>query len=106
VGGVTANTVDKSKGLLICARAAVPHFRRGEAQVSDVKSVTPSTLLRPGAHPLPLASMSGRPVDQLPLLSAAVGGPVAGNGLGASACEAMLRGLNITDARDLGGSHA
>ena len=74
--------------------------------MSDVKSVSPSTLPRPEVHALTLVSMSGRPVDQLPLLPAAVGGPRAGKGFGASACEAMLRGLNITDARDLRGSHA
>ena len=77
---------------LICAHVAVPHFQRGEAQVSDVKSVSPPTLPRPGIRPLPLASMSGRAVDQLPLPPAAVGGPVAGKGVGASACDATLRG--------------
>jgi hypothetical protein len=40
------------------------------------------------------------------LLSAAVGGPVAGKGVGPSAGGAMPRGLNIADARDLRGSHA
>ena len=90
----------------MCTSGPVPHFHRGEAQVSDVKSVSPSTLPRPGVHPLPLASMSGRPVDQLPFAFRRGRRPSGGEGVGASACEAMLRGLNITAARDLGGSHA
>ena len=107
VGGVTANTVDKSRGLLICAREAVPHFRRGEAQVSDVKSVSPSTFPRTGVCDPTLVSMSGRPP---PLINSGWLPPRSAGqwreGVGASACEAMLRGLNITDAQYSRGSQA
>jgi len=65
VSGVTANTVGTSRSLLICAYEAVPHFQRGEAQVSDVKSVSPFTLPSPEIHAWTLVSMPGRPAPMV-----------------------------------------
>jgi hypothetical protein len=91
----------------MCTSGPVPDFHRGEAQVSDVKSLSPYASPRPEVRVLTLVSMSSpRAVDQLVQRSARPAGQWRGRGWAPRPARRRSGGLNITDARQSRGIYA